>query len=46
MGTNFINLNLIDFNYSYEVKLIVKNLEEVTYALYAIYSQKFKIDMN
>lgn len=26
--------------------MIVKNLEEVAYALYAIYSQKFKIDMN
>lgn len=26
--------------------MIVKNLEEVTYALYSIYCQKFKIDMN
>lgn len=46
MGSNAIDLNIFEFNYSHEVKMIVKNLEEVTYALYSIYCQKFKIDMN
>lgn len=46
MGTNNIDVNIVEFNYSHEVKMIVKSLEEVTYALYAIYSQRFKIDMN
>jgi hypothetical protein len=46
MGSNAIDLRTDSFGPAMEIKAIVKNLEEVTLALYGIFSQKFKIDMN
>ena len=37
---------MLEFSYSHEIKMIVKNLEEVTQALYYIYSERYHIDMN
>ena len=46
LGSNSIEIGLHEFTYSHELKLIIKNLEEITYGLYAIYGQKYQINLN
>ena len=45
LGCNSIDIGMDEFNYSHEVKVIVKNIEEITYGIYSIYGQNYEINL-
>lgn len=36
---------MYEFTYTHEIKVIIKNIEEITYGLYSIYGQYYGINL-